>query len=188
VLSWITVKGAAVMHMEFDKVTTRGGDRGDSSLYNGDRLSKDDLLFEALGDLDELVSCLVLLRAGISHAGYRKDLFAVQKRLFLLGSQIATPSSDPLYKSLVVLGQKDIEFLERLEKKIMEVTKIESAFVIPGENEASARADLARAVTRRLERRIVGCIRKRGMIELADGQRFVNRLSDYLFVLARTLS
>jgi cob(I)alamin adenosyltransferase len=177
--------------IEFDRVTTRGGDGGETSLYNGERRRKDDPLFEALGDLDELSSFLGVVKVDLrfmggveGHTGVQR-IEAIQKVLLRAGAQIATPSADPRYKGLDHVTSRDVFNLEKEEKALLGVTMIEPSFILPGGNAFSAGTDIARAVCRRAERRVVALIRERGSVELADVQRYLNRLSDFLFVLAR---
>jgi cob(I)alamin adenosyltransferase len=171
--------------LEFDKVTTRGGDQGETSLYNGERRRKDDMVFEALGDLDEFVSALGLARAHADGAAYAEAIEAIQRRLFVLGGMVAMPESAPEYKDIRTITSHDVETLEQEEKRLLDATPIAEAFVASGATKAGAFIDMARALCRRTERRIVCIIRERGNRSLIDAQRYLNRLSDYLFILAR---
>lgn len=176
--------------IEFDQVTTRGGDRGESSLFNGERARKDDILFETLGDIDELSSHIGLARAALNRE-YLKEgkvnhlLVMVQKDLIRVGGQVATPERDKRYNDLNIIADKDIERLEKSERKYMRQATMPNEFILPGSCEVSARLDVARAVCRRSERRIVACIRDRHMASLYKCQNYINRLSDLLFVLGR---
>lgn len=171
--------------IEFDRVTTRGGDRGESSLFNGERRRKDDLLFHALGDVDEASVCIGVARSHTAQGRAREELFQAQQVLFKVGAEIATPAGDPLHKQIRRVEQADIDKLERSQKSWMADTEIGSGFVTPGDTILGAFLDQARAVVRRAERTVVACIRDRGMTDLASSQNYLNRLSDYLFVLAR---
>lgn len=175
--------------IEFEKVTTRGGDRGMTSLYNGERLAKDDPVFELLGDLDELNSWLGVVRASLpgseSESGTIRD---IQQRLLVIGAEAATPKNDPLYREIPHLGEPDLEELERAEQELIGRTTIPARFILPGDSPESAWADLARTVCRRAERNMVSYIRSQGAVHLASGQVYLNRLSDFLFVLARSLA
>lgn len=173
--------------LEFDKVTTRGGDQGETSLYNGERRRKDDMVFEALGDLDEFVTALGLVRAHAEGAAYAKTVEAIQRRLFVLGGMVAMPESAPEYKDIRKITSEDVEALEQDEKRLLDSTAVAEAFVAPGATKASAFIDMARALCRRTERRVISIIRERGTRGLIDAQRYLNRLSDYLFILARSV-
>ncbi|ADN01959.1 cob(I)yrinic acid a,c-diamide adenosyltransferase [Spirochaeta thermophila] len=172
--------------MEFSMITTRGGDEGVSSLSSGERRPKDDLVFEVLGDLDELVSWLGVLKASLAESEFRLSdvLEEIQRRLFVLGAQVASVGKGDHRRSL---SSDDVEELEKEEADLLRKIPPLRGFVLPGESLASGYADLARAVCRRVERSLVRYIRARGMTDLAEGQRYLNRLSDYLFVLARYL-
>ena len=180
--------------MEFKQITTRGGDRGDSSLYNGERRGKDELIFECLGDIDELSSWLGLIKVKLSALAGPEDtassavLEGIQKRLILMGGEVATPRSAALFHKIEHLNGDDILWLEEAEHAILEQTTIPPLFVLAGGNEISALTDIGRTICRRTERSLVRCIRKEGMIHLAEAQHFLNRLSDYLFVLARNVA
>ena len=182
--------------IEFDQVTTRGGDSGQSSSYSGERLYKDDILFEALGDLDELISHLGLARAAVREQASRgapfhreeKTLDGIQRSLMTVGAVFATSPSSEQFAEIPKITEADIEKLETAEHTLLRSTEISQQFVVPG---APARGvpsvDVARSVTRRCERRIVRVIREkqRPDWEARLCQNYVNRLSDYLFVLAR---
>jgi len=173
--------------IEFEKVTTRGGDRGESSLYNGERRRKDDLLFETMGDIDELSSFLGVAKATCEDKKLSELISSVQLTLLNLGAQIATPKSNPLYSKISPVSKDDVKRLEEVEEGYLRRTEIGGEFVLPGENLLSAQLDVARAVCRRAERKVVACIREREMIQLAAGQNYLNRLSDLLFILGRNV-
>ena len=174
--------------VEFEQVTTRGGDRGDTSLYNGDRRAKDENVFEALGDVDELSSCLGLVKARLrldKLPGAVGNVESIQKLLLTIGGEIATPRASDLFHSISRLKKADIMELEKMEHLLLKETRIEPEFILPGQSLLSAEIDVARSVCRRAERSLVRCIRRDGSIHLALVQNYLNRLSDYLFILAR---
>lgn len=170
--------------IEFEKVTTRGGDRGETSLYSGERRRKDDLIFDALGDVDEVSCELGVVRASLADEEQRRVVFFVQQVLFKVGAELATPISDALYDELAKTSSDDIEAVEFAEKQLLSKVEIGPRFVTPGDSLPSAFVHRARSVTRRAERSTVRCIRERGMVHLSTCQNFLNRTSDYLFVLA----
>ncbi len=172
---------------EFDKITTRGGDTGETSLADGSRRPKDDLLIEVLGEVDELHATLGLLKAALSTALERDEIDWMERSLLRIGGMIAVPPSHPAYDKIDRVGETDIEKLEIWQKEIMDTVDMPRLFITYGGSESGARADVARAVCRRAERRLVKLIRERGMRDLGDAQRFLNRLSDWLFVRARFL-
>lgn len=159
--------------------------------FNGERRVKDDAIFEALGDIDELVSWLGVIKADISASpvsgisAFSSQLHEIQKTLMRFSGQIATPKNDKLYEKMAHLSQQDLEALEASEAVLLKKTKIGSAFVVPGQCHLSSEIDIARTICRRAERRVVTCIRSSYLGHLALGQNYLNRLSDFLFVLAR---
>ncbi|MCK5675115.1 MAG: cob(I)yrinic acid a,c-diamide adenosyltransferase [Spirochaetales bacterium] len=174
----------------FEMVTTKGGDMGETSLHNGERRRKDDLVMDVVGSLDELGAFLGLARAELKDIGKKNEsdiIIEIQKTLFIIGGEVATPENDKIFKNITRMTEKNILFLEKEEKILLKTTTIKPVFVTAGENRVSASVDVARAVCRRAERYMVNLIRERGFTYLATGQRFLNRLSDLLFILARSL-
>lgn len=169
--------------IEFDRITTRGGDRGETSLIDGRRLRKDAPVFEALGDMDELFSYLGVVRASGLEEGWNKRIESIQEDLLNLGGAIA--ASKEASKKQPSLAREDVERLEKWEKELMDGEEFEGVFVRPGANLLSAHAHVARTMARRLERRLVTAIRDRNRDDLAPAQNYVNRLSDLLYLLAR---
>ena len=161
------------------RITTRAGDGGRTRLANGTDLAKDDAQIEALGDLDELNACCGLLRAALppDHP-LRSAIEDVQQRLFDLGGQLAMGRS-------VVLGAEAVARLDAGSAALNDALPPLTSFVVPGANEAEARAHLCRTVARRAERRVVA-LAARGEVD-ADALRYLNRLSDYFFNVARSL-
>ena len=170
---------------EFESVTTRGGDTGETSIADGSRRPKDDLLIEVLGDVDELQAALGLVKAALEDIAEKDAVDWIQRCLLRNGGMLAVPLSHPARKKLDIIGDEDVDTLEKWQKEAMDRVSMPRRFITYGGSEAGARADLARAVCRRAERHLVGLIRTRGMRDLAPAQRFLNRLSDYLYVKAR---
>jgi cob(I)alamin adenosyltransferase len=164
------------------KIYTKSGDKGDTSLFGGQRVPKDALRIEAYGTVDELNSVLGIVRAD----GVEKDLDEIlgtlQGHLFVLGADLATPRSLER-KSLKRIGRKEAQFIEAtidvLEKKLKPL----KSFILPGGSPVAARLHFARTVCRRAERVVVRLSRNEDIGE--DCMIFLNRLSDLLFVLAR---
>ncbi|MFO7850602.1 MAG: cob(I)yrinic acid a,c-diamide adenosyltransferase [Spirochaetia bacterium] len=169
--------------LEFTRVTTRGGDSGESSLADGERRRKDDLLFETLGTLDELVSYLGVVRAGIEGKN-AEVLLTIQKNLQGISGMMATPKRSKSSSASPGIDSSDIEELETEEAELLGETRISGKFVSPGNTALSAHIHVARTVCRRAERRIVTCIRERELSRLIPAQQYINRLADLLFVLA----
>ena len=167
----------------FDQVTTRGGDRGDSFIYSGEKKIKSDLVFEVLGDLDELNSYLGIVR----NLDLRHDhIPKIQEKILNLSSQIATTPCSEHYKAIKKISEQDVSRIESWQKGLMSMVEILPKFILPGEkNLKSAHIDFSRTLCRRSERHLVGLIREQSRKDLYPCQIYLNRLSDYLFILAR---
>lgn len=176
------------MGHDFETVTTRRGDGGQTSDYAGRLDWKDSPLFGVLGDLDELSSWLGLITHDEPpwHPRVRRSLRTAQARLQTLGSMVATPPDSPEAERISRLSAADVEEIEEWEQRLFNGgLVIKPQFVLPGQNRASARADVARTVCRRAERHLVGLIRESDRSDLVPGARYLNRLSDWLYLLAR---
>ncbi|TVQ25185.1 MAG: cob(I)yrinic acid a,c-diamide adenosyltransferase [Spirochaetaceae bacterium] len=174
---------------EFEKVTTRGGDGGSSSIYSGERYSKDDITFSSVGDIDEFSSALGLARSWLAtaapHTGLAEIVEGIQRDLISVGGLVATAPGHENYALIPPIDEKSWRRIEDLQKGIMPKTAIGDRFILPGEHEGSARLDMARSVCRRAERTLVSFIRVRYRTDLYECQRYLNRVSDYLFILGR---
>ena len=177
----------------FDRITTRGGDGGEATLFDGERRVKTDLAFAALGDLDELTSWIGVVRSrrrddwpGRLH-DLDNELRDAQEIVSRLSALVACSPSSSLHSRLVPVDGAVVRELEVREARLLHDTTISPVFIIPGDHDSSAEIDYARALCRRCERTLVAVIRGSGVPrpDLHDGQRYLNRLSDYLFVLAR---
>ena len=177
----------------FNQVTTRGGDGGEATLFDGERRAKDDLVFRTLGDFDELASWIGVVRArnrdewpGGLH-DFDAELREAQVALSRISALIACSPTSATYSRLAAVDETVVHELELREARLLQNTRIEPVFVIPGDHDHSAEIDYARTICRRCERTLVTLIRDRARPrpDLHDSQRYLNRLSDYLFVLAR---
>ena len=166
--------------MRIDKVYTRGGDLGETSLIGGDRVSKAHARIDAYGSVDELNATVGLyveaLGAGRDHL--EPILRRVQNELFNLGAELATPDEERRAK-FPRIEQRHIDALERDIDGVNDELAPLTSFVLPGGGPASAHAHLARTVCRRVERLVVAL----GGHPL--GVQYLNRLSDALFVWGR---
>ncbi|MBU2103226.1 MAG: cob(I)yrinic acid a,c-diamide adenosyltransferase [Candidatus Omnitrophota bacterium] len=162
-------------------ITTKRGDNGYTALCAGPRVRKDDLRIEALGFVDELSSFLGLAKSALPARSAKFLISSVQKDLFMVGAEVA---AGPNAKRVGRISPRDVA---RLEKQIaaLEKRNTRHGFIAPGENLISATFDVARAISRRLERRIVTLKRKR-LFNNTDASVYCNRLSDLLFLLARS--
>uniref|UniRef100_A0A8D2LUZ4 Corrinoid adenosyltransferase MMAB n=1 Tax=Varanus komodoensis TaxID=61221 RepID=A0A8D2LUZ4_VARKO len=166
-------------------IYTRTGDQGFSSTFTGERRPKDDLIFEALGTLDELSSAIGA-EFGREHGhSFVEELHKVQCVLQDAGSNVATPISSARESHLkrTSFSNKPIEELESWIDGYSDRLPPLTAFILPSGGKSSAALHLSRAVCRRAERRVVPLV-KTGDVD-ANVAKYLNRLSDYLFVLAR---
>jgi len=161
----------SAMSRRITQVTTRGGDSGESSLADGTRLSKTDPRFEAMGTIDELNSHLGVLLAALPEGSHKRLL---QQSLFDLGGALAFPGSEN-FPSAFALEKTVAE----LNKQLPPLTE----FVLPGGTHTCALAHVCRTVCRRAERTMWAL-----PADTNAGAAYLNRLSDYFFVLARTLN
>ena len=167
------------------KIYTRTGDGGDTGLFGGDRVPKDHARVDAYGTVDELNSALgVALAAGLEADTVRK-LRPVQDDLFAIGAVLSTapPSEKRPTPVAPELPEGRVRDMERWMDEVSEELPTLREFVIPGGTVSSARLHVARTVCRRAERAAVGLARSEPVDEVVV--RYLNRLSDLLFVLAR---
>ena len=161
---------------------TKTGDKGTTSLVGGSRVSKDDLRVECYGTVDEMGSALGMAKSLTQRDYVRDTLHHIQGLLFLLGAEIASDENG-LAKLKRTISEDDVRYLEGVVDKCTETNGPQKAFVIPGENPPSGALHLARTIVRRCERNL---IRLAGENPVRDTVlRFVNRLSDATYALAR---
>jgi cob(I)alamin adenosyltransferase len=171
------------MANRLSKITTRTGDAGETGLGHGARVSKDSARIHALGDIDELNSALGLVLAEEVPAALREALGEVQHDLFDLGGELSIPGHALLREEQVVRLERQLEAWNAELPALKE-------FILPGGSRAAAAAHLARTVCRRAERSVVALARteKAGGQVSMHARRYLNRLSDLLFVAGRVLN
>jgi cob(I)alamin adenosyltransferase len=168
------------------KVYTRGGDRGETSLLGGHRVSKHAPRVEAYGDVDELNAVIGLARAELADADLAAQLERTQSKLFDLGSELATPDVEARERRGKVaprVSDADAGELERWIDALDAELEPLASFVLPGGTRAAALLHLARTVCRRAERRVIALAEIEPVA--AAPIKYLNRLSDYLFTAAR---
>lgn len=168
------------------KVYTKRGDDGTTGLLYGGRVEKDDLRTAAYGTVDETVSALGIARAELVGHDLHDLVLDVQRELFALAAQLATHVDD-WGRLEVGVSRVDDAMVDELDRRIDASTErhpLPREFVVPGGNRASAALDLARTVCRRSERHVV-TMKREGLLPEDAPLRYLNRLSDYLYVLAR---
>jgi cob(I)alamin adenosyltransferase len=165
------------------KIYTKTGDRGDTSLFGGQRVPKDALRIEACGTVDELNSVIGIALADGPDEDVRSVLEHVQHRLFELGADLATPRPAAGKKKVRRIEPRDSLWLEREIDRLETHLKPLHSFILPGGSRFASRLHFARTVCRRAERVVVRLSRNE---DIGEGVKmYLNRLSDFLFVLAR---
>jgi cob(I)alamin adenosyltransferase len=168
--------------VRLDRIYTRGGDGGETSLGDGSRVSKTDPRLEAYGTVDELNSAIGFALAGGLPAGFRPWLERIQNDLFDLGADLSVPLTDQK-KERLRITQGQVDRLEEFCDRANEGLEPLRSFVLPGGTDGAARLHLARTVCRRAERLAVGLAALDSVNPLTIA--YLNRLSDLLFILAR---
>ncbi len=167
------------------KIYTKKGDDGYTSLIGGTRVSKSDLRIDAYGTVDELNSFIGWIRDLHSDKEMKKKLIEIQDRLFTMGSHLA---ADPVKSKMKLpeMCEDDVVFLEKLIDTMNEALPVMKSFILPGGHQAVSCCHVARCVCRRAERAVVLLYKN----EPADLLilKYLNRLSDFLFVLARSMA
>lgn len=169
--------------MHKSKIYTKTGDKGTTSLVGGTRVPKAHVRLEAYGTIDELNSFVGLLACVIDEEEDKDMLLYIQHRLFTIGSHLATETETMDVKPASIISDEDIKKLEMRMDEIDSTLPKLNKFVLPGGSESAARANLCRTVCRRAER----CIyRVKDVYPVGDNiMMFVNRLSDFFFLLGR---
>lgn len=167
------------------KIYTKTGDKGQTSLIGGTRIPKFDIRIEAYGTVDELNSYIGLIRDQAMEEHVREILIEIQDRLFTIGSLLA---ADPVKNKMALpqIAESDIKLLEEemdaMDKQLPEM----KSFVLPGGHTTVSFCHIARCVCRRAERCVLKLNEQEPLNELI--YKYLNRLSDYLFVLSRKLT
>ena len=167
------------------KIYTRTGDSGDTSLYGGVRVSKADGRVDAYGEVDELNAWLGIVRASELDPDLDTALLQIQRDLFALGAQLADPAEKlTTHVTKAVIGDEEVTRLEQLIDLLETELPPLQSFILPGGGPAGSALHLSRTVCRRAERRMVAL---RPAIDPVL-VRYINRLSDLLFVVARAVN
>jgi cob(I)alamin adenosyltransferase len=171
------------------KIYTRTGDEGETSLLGGRRVRKDDARIEAIGSVDEVNAAIGLVRvelarSGVAPAELDDELGTIQHRLFDLGAELASPADGaPRVSAIRDADAGELEAsIDRYEATLEPLRQ----FILPGGMPAAAQLHLARCVCRRCERRLVELASREAV--RSESLRYINRLSDWLFVVARIVN
>ncbi|HTL83390.1 MAG TPA: cob(I)yrinic acid a,c-diamide adenosyltransferase [Bacteroidia bacterium] len=168
-----------------NRIYTKTGDKGQTSLIGGTRVPKHHIRIEAYGTVDELNSWVGLLRDEVNNDATKKLLIEIQDRLFTIGSLLAADPEKSKMK-LPELSMADITLLEKEIDAIDAVVPPMKSFVLPGGNVVVSHTHIARCVCRRAERNVTHLAENFPVNEMIV--QYLNRLSDYLFMLSRKLS
>jgi len=173
------------------KIATKTGDKGESGLYSGRRIKKSSLVFEVIGGFDELNAAIGLAKSSLGNFEAEKEMFKVleimqidiYRIMAIIGNDMATPGE------IHEIDRKDVLLLEQFIEKYESLVLDTGKFVMPGENEISARLHFARTVCRRAERKLVEYNDE--VLAVFGGVpefilQYTNRLSDLLFLLSRS--
>lgn len=172
--------------MKKSLVYTKSGDRGTTSLVGGTRVPKTHVRLEAYGTVDELSAHLGLLSTYLTEEADRRFIQQVQNQLFVVGTHLATDQSRTELKTAGIVTREQVETMEHEIDRMDAQLPPLSAFVLPGGSRGAAVCHICRTVCRRAERRILALAAEAAVSpELLS---YVNRLSDYLFVLSRKMN
>ncbi len=167
------------------KIYTKTGDEGTTSLFGGKRVFKSDLRIDTYGTVDELNSYIGLLRDQEVNQIREQVLVEIQDRLFTLGSILATEPGN-LKVKIPMLQETDVTFLEKQIDEMDSLLPAMKSFVLPGGHVSVSFGHVARTVCRRAERLVIALNQQEKVDELVI--KYLNRLSDYLFVLCRKMT
>ncbi|HLJ66386.1 MAG TPA: cob(I)yrinic acid a,c-diamide adenosyltransferase [Chloroflexota bacterium] len=165
------------------QVTTRTGDDGYTDLLGPGRVPKYHRRPEAYGTVDEATSALGLARASSGRDDVKQHIYTFQRDLYILMAELATPPEN-YGKVDFKIRREDVERLDSLGEELKGKVEIGKEFIVPGGSVAGAALDLARTIVRRAERRVARLYHD-GDVTNVDALRYLNRLSDVLFILAR---
>lgn len=167
------------------KIYTKTGDKGITGIIGGKRVLKNDLKIEAYGTIDELNSFLGLLRCKNIDLNSKNSLLKIQNFLFEIGAVLASETMN-ISQQVNTDFEQNTLFLESQINTIDNCLPELKAFIIPGSNEVEATCQIARTICRRAERNIVSLMSQNNDVEVIV--KYINRLSDYLFILSRKFS
>ena len=172
--------------MRENKVYTKTGDSGETSLISGKRVPKHDIRIKAYGAIDELIAWSGLIRDTTDNTAIQNTLMDIQKQLMTVAAQLAIDTDTDFPKNLKPLENKTVAFIEEEIDKLTEELPPLRNFVIPGGHVLISYAHIARSICRRAERHVTELDQKAPIS--ATLIAYVNRLSDYFFTLSRTFS
>ncbi len=164
------------------KFSTKG-DGGETSLLGGQRVPKYDPRPETYGVLDEASSALGVARATTKNQKIKDIILSVQKDLLIMGAELSSVPED-IQKLTRRIGEEDVKRLEQIIDELQKNITLKNEFIYPGETPVSAGIDVGRTIIRRAERKAAS-LKNEGLLQSTEINRYLNRLADMLFVLAR---
>ncbi len=162
---------------------SRKGDGGETGLLGGQRVPKYDARPETYGVLDEASSALGVARAATKNPNIKEIILSVQKDLLIMGAELSSQPED-VQKLGRRIGTGDVQRLEKIIDELQENITLKNEFIYPGETIISAQIDVARTIIRRAERKAAR-LKADGLVNNVEIHKYLNRLADMLFVLAR---
>ncbi|HSX57705.1 MAG TPA: cob(I)yrinic acid a,c-diamide adenosyltransferase [Candidatus Saccharimonadales bacterium] len=162
------------------KIYTKTGDSGETSLFGGKRVKKSDPRIEAIGSVDEINSTLGICASETQNSEIKTLVHQIQNKLFEIGAELANPEGVGEHSQKMILQDSDVEFLEKQIDHYQSDLPAMNQFILPGGTRSASYFHLARSVTRRTERYLTQLENTNPAI-----QKYLNRLSDLFFVLAR---
>ena len=162
---------------------SKKGDGGETSLLGGQRVPKYDARPETYGTLDEASSALGVARAATNNLKIKEIILNVQKDLLTMGAELSSRPED-VQKIGRRIGAGDVQHLEQIIDELQESITLKNEFIYPGETIVSAQIDMGRTIIRRAERKAAR-LKDDGLVNNVDIHKYLNRLADMLFVLAR---
>ena len=162
---------------------SRKGDAGETSLLGGQRVPKYDARPDTYGTLDEASSVLGVARATTKHQKTKDIILSVQKDLLIMGAELSSFPED-IQKLSHRIQAEDVNRLEGIIDELQEDVTLKNEFIYPGETPVSAQIDVGRTIIRRAERKAAR-LKDDGLNDNAETNKYLNRLADMLFVLAR---
>ena len=167
------------------KIYTKGGDKGQTSLLGGKRVQKSNSRIEAYGSIDELNANLGMLRDLVVTEDIKEDILRIQNRLFVIGAILAC-EVDPKQFNLTNISEPDINHLEASIDAMEKELPVLKNFILPGGHITVSQCHICRCICRRVERNVVSLGQQERYEEIII--KYLNRLSDYLFVLGRKIA
>ncbi|MCL4106792.1 UNVERIFIED_CONTAM: hypothetical protein GTU68_048236, partial [Idotea baltica] len=166
------------------KIYTKTGDKGLTGLFGGERVSKDSIRIEAYGTTDELNSFIGVLISGIDNQVVINFLLSIQHDIFVMGSMLSMPSDKEF--EIPMIEEVDIESIEKEIDRMEEKLEPLKNFILPSGNRVVSECHVCRTISRRAERRVVTLEQSEDINPLI--KKYLNRLSDYFFILSRFIA